>query len=69
MPYAQRVDAATGQPVGTLIEVQHFHGIRNYRPGAAGVISTGPSNAVVAGAFLFDYATYTANIWTMKVAR
>ena len=67
--YAQRVDAETGRPIGAPIEVQHFHGIRNYRTGAAGVISTGPSNAVVAGAFLFDYATYTANIWTMKVTR
>ena len=64
--YAQRIDPRSRAVVGAPIEVQHFHGIRNYRPGAAGVISTGPSNAIRAGMFLFDYAQYTGNIWTIQ---
>jgi len=67
--YAQRIDPRTRATVGAPIAVQHFHGIRNYRPGASGVISTGPTNAIRAGMFLFDYAEYTGNIWTIPSSK
>jgi serine/threonine protein kinase/Tol biopolymer transport system component len=67
--YAQRVDKSTCRLIGDAFAVQHFNGVRNYRAGGAGVVSTGPSNAIVDAGFLFDQPVNVSNIWTMRRAR
>jgi Tol biopolymer transport system component len=66
--YAQRLDPRTSHPAGGPILVKHFHEARNFRIGQAGVLSTGPTNAVRAGKLFYDLFTITADIWTMRPA-
>jgi len=61
--YAQRLDPSTGTPKGSCVEVQHFAGARNMRAGSFGVLSTGPGDAMRGGAFLYDVAEASSNIW------
>jgi Tol biopolymer transport system component len=63
--YAQRLDPR-GRPVGEPVAVQHFHGIRNASVGQAGVLSTGPSDAMRGGFFFHDFSTTAANVWMMS---
>ncbi len=63
--YAQRIDRSTGGPLGEPFAVRHFHGTRNTWAGQAGVLSTGPGNAIRGGYFFYDIGTYAANIWMM----
>jgi Tol biopolymer transport system component len=63
--YAVRIDAATGQPNGDVFAIRHFHGTRNGWAGTLGVLSTGPASAVRGGQFLYDIATFSANVWLM----
>ena len=67
--YAVRIDAATGQPNGDVFAIRHFHGTRNGWAGTLGVLSTGPASAVRGGRFLFDIATFSANVWLMTTPR
>ena len=64
--YAQRLNQKTGEPEGESIAVRHFHGTRNIWANSAGVLSTGPANAIRGGFFFYDVATFTGNIWTMS---
>jgi len=63
--YAVRIDRETGQPQGEAFAVRHFHGSRNAWAGTTGVLSTGPASAVRGGRFLYDLATFSANVWLM----
>ena len=64
--YAIRIDPATGRPQGDAFAVRHFHGTRNAWAGTTGVLSTGPGNAIRGGQFLYDIATFSANVWLMS---
>jgi len=44
--------------------VRHFHGARNML--GAGVLSTGPANALAGGSFIYDLSAFSSNIWTMS---
>jgi eukaryotic-like serine/threonine-protein kinase len=63
--YAQRLDPVTGKPQGECIVVRHFRGARNIWAGTAGVLSTGPADAVRGGSFLYDLQDASSNIWTI----
>jgi hypothetical protein len=63
--YAARIDRDTGQPQGEAALVRHFHGTRNAWAGTTGVLSTGPASAVRGGRFVYDIATFSANVWLM----
>jgi hypothetical protein len=63
--YAQHIDSVTGKPQGECVVVRHFRGARNVWAGTAGVLSTGPADAVRGGSFLYDLQEASSNIWTM----
>ena len=63
--YAQRIDPDTGRPEGDAAAVHHFHATR-WLTGNETSASTGPSSAIMPGAFLFDQTVLSSNIWTMR---
>jgi serine/threonine protein kinase len=66
--YGFRIDRETGRPQGEAFALRHFHGSRNAWAGTTGVLSTGPASAVRGGRFLYDLATFSANVWLMTPA-
>jgi serine/threonine protein kinase/Tol biopolymer transport system component len=64
--YAQRVDRATGKPIGDPFVVQHFHGGRMSFTEGLNVLSTGCANAIAGDLFFYDIAAWSANIWTIS---
>ena len=61
--YGLRIDRETGRAQGEAFVLRHFHGSRNAWAGTTGVLSTGPASAVRGGRFLYDLATFSANVW------
>ena len=66
--WAQRINRASGMPVGEPFVVQHFHGGRNVYRAGFNVLSTGPSNAITPGSFFYDLSELSANIWILSPA-
>ena len=66
--YAVRIDRETGRPQGDAYVVRHFHGSRNAWAGTTGVLSTGAASAMRGGRFLYDLATFSADVWLMTPA-
>jgi eukaryotic-like serine/threonine-protein kinase len=64
--YAQRVDQATGKPIGEPFVVRHFHSGQVSFMTGLNVLSTGPTNAVAGGFFFYDISDWSANIWTLS---
>lgn len=64
--YAQPIDPETGRPLGAATVVHHFHSTR-WLTGRETSASTGPSNAIMAGAFVFDQTIVSSNIWLLKL--
>jgi Tol biopolymer transport system component len=63
--YAQRIDPESGRPEGEATAVHHFHATR-WLTSVETSASTGPSSAIMPGAFLFDQTVVSSNIWIMR---
>ncbi len=65
--YVQRMDPATGRPLGAATLVRHVHNVRASGGGGASVISTGAGNAVGRRQILFDFPNQAVNVWQMRL--
>ena len=65
--YAQRIDLATGKPVGAVIEVEHFHGVRRslLRLTRSRVAAVGLS--ILPGRMIFAMDEQTSDLYTLNV--
>jgi Tol biopolymer transport system component len=64
--WAQRLDPATKQPVGTPLSIQHFH---DRRLSLRNLYLGGPSIAVARDRIVFNLGEQTGNIWMTDLPR
>ncbi|MGD9903126.1 MAG: protein kinase [Vicinamibacterales bacterium] len=65
--YVQRVDPASGRPLGAATVVKHMHNVRAPGGGGGSVVSTGAGNAVGRQQILFDFPEQEVNVWQMRL--
>jgi Tol biopolymer transport system component len=65
--YVQRMDPATGRPLGQATLVRHLHNVRAIGGGGASVVSTGAGNAVGRRQIIFDFPDQAVNVWQMRL--
>jgi Tol biopolymer transport system component len=65
--YVQRVDPASGRPLGAATVVRHMHNVRAPGGGGGSVVSSGAGNAVGREQILLDFPEQEVNIWLMRL--